>query len=421
VKKMPQLRELLQEGKNRILSPRENPLVIGIVLMLLFPLVIHNAYYQHIMILVLMWGVAATGWNMLGGYGENSIGHAAYFGLGAYVSTLLFLRLDITPWIGLFVGAIFGGVTGVLIGAVAFRLRGSYYVLTTIAFAETLKEIFLLDSFCFTPLQLALVVLLAEGGIAALIYFRYWDRMTKTIRGIELKYILGAIMAFVVFMVFLALMLVEDINRATCPWGRKISGGGVGLLLPPPHLMPNALFNFSFPSKLGYYYTGLILLGVAIIVTYLLHNSKLGYQLTAIRENEEAAESLGINVTRCKLKAAGMSAFFAAMAGVFYMQYMLYITPTLTMGVMLSVQMVVISAVGGLGTVFGPFIGSLILIPLAELIRVLFGARAPGLHLAVYGIALILVVLLLPAGILPKLQEIYKRNVLKEDSGEGQD
>jgi len=129
--------------------------------------------------------------------------------------------------------------------------------------------------------------------------------------------------------------------------------------------------------------------------------SRLGYYLAAIRDDEDAVAGLGINPARVKLVAMMLSSFFAAIGGTFYAQLVGFITPTRTMSLDFSVQMVIMPVLGGIGTVLGPLWGALVLVPVAELTRAFWGGSLQGVHLIVYGALLILVILYWPQGIDP--------------------
>ena len=113
---------------------------VVLLLLLLAPAVIRNEYYLHVLVGVLFSAYLASAWNIVCGYtGQLSLGHAALCGIGGYVSTLLFINLGLSPWIGMLIGAVCATTVGVLVGYPCFRLRGPYFALTTIAFAEILR------------------------------------------------------------------------------------------------------------------------------------------------------------------------------------------------------------------------------------------------------------------------------------------
>ena len=113
-----------------------------IVLALLLPLAVRSATYLHILILLFFYAYLTTSWNLVGGFaGVLPLGHAAFVGIGAYTSTILFLQYGVSPWLGMLVGGVLATLAGVLIGLPTFKMRGAYFALATIAFAEGLRVI----------------------------------------------------------------------------------------------------------------------------------------------------------------------------------------------------------------------------------------------------------------------------------------
>jgi branched-chain amino acid transport system permease protein len=157
--------------------------------------------------------------------------------------------------------------------------------------------------------------------------------------------------------------------------------------------------NFQFGSKLGFCYTALGVLAVVSGVILAIHHSRLGYVFLAIRENERSAAALGIDVVQGKVIAAAISGALAALVGPVYANYVLFIDPESVLGVTLSIDALLFSFVGGLGSLFGPLLGAVVLVPLTELLRSLMGGRLAGVHLIVYGVILILVMRLAPQGL----------------------
>lgn len=308
----------------------------ALVLMLIFPLFIESQYIMHIAILILYYSLVSQAWNILSGYsGQFSFGHAAFFGTGAYTSSILLTKYAVTPWIGMLIGAAIACVIGLFIGFLSFRykLRGAYFALGTLAFAEILRII---------------------------------------------------------------VQNTEFFNKTL----------GVLITINPDPLM------FQFASRTGYYYTILVFTILATIIVYLISKSRLGYNLVAIRENEEAAQSLGVNTFKNKMTAIALSSAITAIGGTFYAQYFLYIEPPTTFGNDVSIDILLPAIVGGMGTVFGPFIGALVIVPLGELTAHFFGGFA-GAHLMAYGIILVLVILYLPGGIVGWYQDRVKKRKVK--------
>lgn len=179
--------------------------------------------------------------------------------------------------------------------------------------------------------------------------------------------------------------------------------GAEGLSVP---LIGSDWTLFQFEGKVPYYYIILAMLVAVMGMTWAMERSRLGACLKAIRGDRDAAESLGINPTRYTLMAYALSAFMTALGGSYYAQFIRFINPERNMGVELSIDMALMSIIGGQGTVFGPLIGAAFLAPVAEISRTYLGGQLIGLHLAIYGLVLILAVLYLPKGLLHPLQRL---------------
>jgi branched-chain amino acid transport system permease protein len=301
---------------------------LAVLIFAIAPIFIENDFYLDGFILIFIWGAFAGAWNIISGHaGMVSLGHNAFFGIGAYTSTLLLLRFGLTPWIGMLIGGILASSVGLLIGIICFRLRSHYFALATLAFGQVMS-------------------IVAMNWIS-------------------------------------------------------ITNGAEGLALP----IKPSLYNMAFASKLPYLYIGLLLLLAVIGISYAIEHSKLGYYLTAFRENEEAARALGVKTGRVRLTAMVISSFLAAIIGTFYAQYLVFIDPTSVIRIQISVQVALFAIVGGIGTTLGPTIGALIFIPMTIALRAKLGTSLPGLHLVIYGAILIIVLLYMPKGIFGTLKE----------------
>ena len=282
-----------------------------------------SIYGQHIFVLVALYGSVALAWNILGGMaGQMSLGHALFVGAGAYVSTTLYLKFAVSPWIGLVLAAALGGALGALMGYTVFRrkLSGVYFALVTLAVAE------------------------------------------------------------------MALHIVSNVS---------FLGAANGLSIPS---RPD-FANLQFSSKLGFCYAALGVLTVVSLTILAIDRSRLGYVFLAIRENERSAAALGIDVVQGKVIAAAISGALTALVGPIYANYVLFIDPESMRVVTLSIDALLFSFVGGLGSLFGPLLGAVVLVPLTELLRSLLGGKFAGVHLIVYGVMLILVMRLAPQGL----------------------
>lgn len=306
----------------KILRPAS--IVLVIVALGLLPNVIEKDSTINLLILVFLYISLASSWNILGGFtGQTSLGHAAFFGLGSLATRLL--------WTGghsLFLSILAGGLLAVvfalLIGVPAFRLKGVYFAIGTLALAQILSVT-------------------------------------------------------------------------------------VGNLFPAIAALPvEELVNYQLSSR---YY---LLLGLVVFIVgaaYLLANSRLGLGMMAVREEEDAAESLGVSALRHKIIALGISAFFTGLSGGAFAYYHVSYYHQFPFTPVWSLDMLTMVYIGGSGTVVGPIIGAVFFVGLRE-----FLVRNLGeYHLIVFGALFILVVLFLPGGFIEAWDKIKKfsRNRLK--------
>jgi ABC-type branched-subunit amino acid transport system ATPase component/ABC-type branched-subunit amino acid transport system permease subunit len=295
----------------------------------LLGLVVDNAYHQLTLVLVPVWAIFGLSWNLLSGMtGLISFGHAAFFGLGAYTVALCFVKLGLTPWIGIPLAGLVGGVSGLLIGLPTFRLRGHYFALAMLAYPLALLNIFL-----WLGHQEVSLPLMRERGWAWL----------------------------------------------------------------------------QFGDYRVYVYLALGLLLATMLAMRLIERSRFGMALTAIKQNEAAAEAVGIDTRRLKLITITLSGALAGAIGGFHAVILLVVTPEAVFGMLISAQALTVAMFGGVGTVWGPVIGALVLIPLGETLHAQFGAVIPGIQGVVFGAAIIAVILLAPEGIYWKAADLWRR------------
>ncbi len=282
-----------------------------------------NPYYIGIAITALTFVALALAWNIISGIGgQLSLGHGAYFGLGAYTSTLLLVRLGVTPWIGMIAGALVAAGFGVCLGFPAFRLKGVYFKLVT----------------------------------------------------------------------FVSALILEIICRS---WS-DFTGGDPGLQVP---LLRHAPGMYQFGSPVPYFYIILLIASLYFLLTRWVLRSRFGYYLQALRDDQVASEVLGINTLFMKLSGFALSASLTALVGTFYAQYVLFIDPASTFGMFVSVKIALSSIVGGAGTLWGPVIGGLLLIPVAEVGNAQFAGTLTGVDVVLYSVVLIVSAIYLPRGL----------------------
>ena len=145
-------------------------------------------------------------------------------------------------------------------------------------------------------------------------------------------------------------------------------------------------------------------------ITKIVEGSRYGYYLFAARDDEEAASAAGVNPLAGTHRRHGLSAFLTAIGGSLFAQYFLFLDPTHVISPELSFQFALLPALGGLGTAIGPVLGSFVITPLSEMLRSYFGGSAAGLHLAIYGGVLVVVMLYFPSGIAGALQRLARRD-----------
>jgi branched-chain amino acid transport system permease protein len=187
----------------------------------------------------------------------------------------------------------------------------------------------------------------------------------------------------------------------------KLIGGAEGMTLP---MLDESFKNLMFHStKLPYYYIILAFLVLSLIISYFVATSKMGYYFRAIKESHDVAKVLGINVVRYRLIAIMISAFLTAMAGTFYAQYVLYLDPESVLILPISVQIVLISMLGGAGSIMGPVIGAAILMPVSEVTRVMLGHKGTGMDMMIYGALITLISVYQPKGVWGLISNIWKK------------
>jgi len=302
-------------------------------IVLVLPLLVTNRFATDIFIRILLFAFIGVAWNLMGGYAKQlSLGHAAYFGLGAYTSTILEIRFGISPWLGMVAGGVVAMLASLPIGWLCFRLRGPYFSIATIATAQVLMLLFL-------------------------------------------KF-------------------------------RDFAWGAEGTTIPN---FGDAPLMMQFDDKSSYYYVALGLLALGLIITYRIEHSWMGYYLVAIGEDEDAAEAVGVNAPRIKRDIYMISAFLTALAGTFYVQYIYFIDPATAFSFNISVEAALVSIVGGIGTLWGPVVGTVLLETTSALLQSWLGGSAGGVQLTVYSLILIAVILWRPSGLLGVFSDVYRR------------
>ncbi|HQP31557.1 MAG TPA: branched-chain amino acid ABC transporter permease [Deltaproteobacteria bacterium] len=198
--------------------------------------------------------------------------------------------------------------------------------------------------------------------------------------------------------------IVEIFNRTFMVWDWV--GGALGLDYP---IIEEGLKNLMWESKTGYYYCALALFVIIFGLVRWLEGHKFGYYMRAVREGQETAESLGVNSSAVKITAMAISASLAALCGAFFVQYNLRVDPPMVMSLDASMKFVLITIMGGAGSLMGPLAGAAVLIPLQEYTRAFWGGLGGGIDLIIFGLLIIVMVVKQPAGMIGIYRDIRKR------------
>lgn len=316
--------------------------IAWLVFLFSIPLWMDNLYYLHVLIITGIFIIAAMSLNLLLGYtGQLSLGHVAFFGIGAYVSSLVSLgfSVHILPntmvslepkpvWFAMLIGVIFASLCGWLIGKISFKVRGAYFVIVTVSFAEVVRLVAL-----------------------------NWLELTQ------------------------GPMALNNIPYL------RLGFPGAG--------------EIAFIGKVPNYYLVLVAAILTYVIIQRLVSSRVGRAMIALRENEPLASSIGVDVTRVLVFATMLSAGLAGFAGAIYAHYVRIVDPDVFLFIY-TVTMVIMVVTGGKGTLAGPVVGGLIFGILPEVLRGF--AVLPEIQWIIYGVLMILIVYFLPAGIIPALR-----------------
>lgn len=297
-----------------------------------YPLLLSSPFQQRLGALVLLYAIAASAWNIVGGYaGQVSVGHVVFFGCGAYAAMGSYAKFGLSPLFGIPGGIVVAVGLAAIIGVPTLRLSGHYFSMATIAVAETMRLI-----------------------------------VTNT------------------------------------DW----LGAAVGLSGPT---VPRNIFDLSFLSSLPYYYLFLVVLTITLLITWWMTNSRMGFYLRAIKDSERAARSLGAPASRTKLYAYMLSAALTSVAGALYAMMFSFVDPESGFGILISVKILIMAALGGAGLLFGPLVGAAILVPLEEISNSWLGGRGAGLTFVLYGAIIVLIARFQPSGLLSLFMRQSKR------------
>jgi branched-chain amino acid transport system permease protein len=318
------------ENKHTTASLRPRWLMYGLLVLIAATLPFwspadYHDYVLNLVMTVLLSALGGLSFNLLGGYaGQVSFGHAAFFGISSYAYALLFNEAALNPLLAMVLAAALSSVICVPLGLILFRLRGAYFALSMLAFAE--------------------------------------------------------------------------ITRLIAQEWTSVTNGAAGLL-----------YLAAFPNKTSNYWILLIMVIGSIVATWLLVRAKPGAYFLAIREDQDAAEALGINTFRYKLVAFIVSAFMMGLAGAFYASYYAYLEPNVVFNsINISLNVLIVTLIGGIGRLWGPLVGATILVMTNEIFVHVFGEG----NVLMSGILLIVFMLFMPEGLIGRLHKEIDRGRL---------
>jgi branched-chain amino acid transport system permease protein len=312
---------------------RKLPALIAVALVLVL-LIVPNlgltGYMVRLLAIIFLWIGKAGCWNIVAGYtGYIDFGAVGYFGIGSYVTALLMAKAHVPFLLSILMGGIVSALIAIPIGLPTLRLKGAYFGIATLAFAEAMKQIIL--------------------------------EFDKTV-------------------------------------GVNFFDGPHGITLP------------MGPGNLFFYYLGLVVMLAVVGITYWIERSKFGYGLRAIREAEHAAELSGVDTLKAKIGAYVLSAFFLGVIGGIEAYWLTYITPHMVFDVLITIQMVVMALLGGIGTLFGPVVGAAFLTIIYEVLHRDFQYT----YAIIVGFIVVAVVILMPKGIVGTLNTKLGKHRVKQ-------
>src|SRR5262249_16012229 len=297
-----------------------------------YPLLFSTPFQQRLGALVLLYAIAASAWNIIGGFaGPVSVGPVVVFRFGAHSAMGAYPHFWLSAPVGIPAGIALAVAIAAIIGTPTLRLSGHYFSMATIAVAE------------------------------------------------------------------LARLIVTNTDYL---------GAAVGLSGPT---VPRNVFDLSFVSALPYYYLFLVVLAITLFITWWMANSSMRFYLRAIKDSERAARSRGAPAARTKLHAYMLSAGLTSVAGALYAMMFGFVDPESGLGILISVKMLIMAALGGAGLLFGPLVGAAILVPLEELSNSLLGGKGAGLTFVVYGAIIVLIARFQPGGLLTLAMRLWHR------------
>lgn len=297
--------------------------IVAIALVCLVPVLVTSKYWMHIFILMLIWSIAALSLNLIMGYaGQANLAHGGFFGIGAYATALLMLKLNAGFWPALLGAALITSLVGFLIGLPTLRTKGSYFAIGTL---------------CFN----VIVFIAAER----------WESLTGGARGV------------------------------------------IGIPHPAPISLPLGIV-VKFSSLAGMFYLCFFIFLIVLFIKYRIVHSLVGRSFMAVRESEDLTSSIGLDPMKTKIIAFVTSVFIVSLSGSLYAVYIGFLDPEMASH-HVTFEVLLFVVLGGIGTIAGPVLGTVIVTLLGEMLHFLDAFR-----LVAYGLVLVLVIIFMPQGIM---------------------
>lgn len=354
-------REVAISRLDRLLGGRRNLIysVVGAValaILIAIPPLRVSGFWLRTLTGVFILAIMAQSWNFMGGYtGYAAFGNVAFFGLGAYVTGILMKKVGVPFFPSILAGALFAAGFAVLIGLPILRLRGHYFAIATLGVAEATREIVADDLGFLFEVPARLSKALGASGVAE---------------------------------------ALENLADRVLP----VTNGPTGITL--PFFRPDIQIGDLTPIQIEgffFYYLTLLLMVLAVFLTWRLTKSKLGYSLVAIREDEDSANMLGINTTQSKVMAFALCAFLIGLVGGINAYWKTFVLPEEVFKIGTTLEMILSTILGGPGTILGPVIGAGIFDLVSSIL--IFKLNLGQFHVTILGLFIVLVIVFMPKGL----------------------
>ena len=317
--------------------------IVITLLLCLLPHIVTASYWLHLFVVILMYVILATALNLLTGVtGLLSIGHAGFYGIGAYCSALLAIHYHLPFPVTFLCAGLLAGLLGALLALPCLRLKSVYLTIVTIGFGQIVYTVIM-----------------------------QWRDLTKGSMGLT-----------------------------GIPYAR--------------------IFNYEFTSRLSYYYLVLVVAAFTVLIAWILEKSLFGRAMKSVRDDQMAAEVVGVDTKKYKIFAFTLSAVLTGFAGALYAHYLVFISPD-TFSNVFSTSILMMIIIGGLGSIPGSIIGAVIVALLPELLK-----SFSEWQFVIYGVLLIVFMIFMPKGLvqvfstlISKIRKSFSKTTVSQNEREG--